>query len=213
MEKKLDSNYTRMLRVILNKFWMEHPTKQQLYGHLPPITKSIKVRRTRYAGHCWRNRDELISDILLWTPSRGGAKSGQPARTYIQQLRADTGYSLENLPGAMDDRDGLWESVREICAAAAAAAADDDDLTDRWDPRTITTGQTESGINNDEEVLHTPQSSRTEASLSDGLMSYTGHLLGGILLLYKWAFGVFYSPSRFFLVYCHQIFPRWSKKV
>ena len=33
-------------------------------------------------------------------------KAGRPARTYIQQLCADTGCSLENLPGAMDDREG-----------------------------------------------------------------------------------------------------------
>ena len=42
MEKKLDSNYTRILRAILNKSWRQHPTKQQLYGHLPPITKISK---------------------------------------------------------------------------------------------------------------------------------------------------------------------------
>ena len=35
MEKKLDSDYTRMLRAILNKFRRQHPTKQPLYGHLP----------------------------------------------------------------------------------------------------------------------------------------------------------------------------------
>ena len=45
-----------------------NPTKHQLYDHLPPITKTIKVRQTRHAGHCWRSRDELISDVLLWTP-------------------------------------------------------------------------------------------------------------------------------------------------
>ena len=50
--KKLDSNYTRMLRAILNKSWRQHPTRHQLYGHLPPITKTIQVRRTRHAGHC-----------------------------------------------------------------------------------------------------------------------------------------------------------------
>ena len=44
MEKKLDGNYTIMLRAILNKSWRQHPTKQQLYGHLPPITKTIQVR-------------------------------------------------------------------------------------------------------------------------------------------------------------------------
>ena len=65
LKKKLDSNYTRMLRAILNKSWRQHPTRHQLYGHLPPITKTIQVRRTRHAGHCWRSKDELISDVLL----------------------------------------------------------------------------------------------------------------------------------------------------
>ena len=67
-EKKLDGNYTRMLRAILNKSWRQHPTTHQLYGHLPPITKTIQVRRTRHAGHCWRSRDELISDVLYGPP-------------------------------------------------------------------------------------------------------------------------------------------------
>ena len=48
LEKKLDGNYTRMLRAILNKSWQQHPTRHQLYGHLPPITKTIQVRRTRH---------------------------------------------------------------------------------------------------------------------------------------------------------------------
>ena len=72
--EKLDRNYTRMLRAILNKSWRQHPTKDQLYGHLPPITKTIQARRTRHAGHCRRNRDELISDVLLWTPHMAGQK-------------------------------------------------------------------------------------------------------------------------------------------
>ena len=67
LEKKLDGNYTRMLRAILNKSWRQHPTRLQLYGHLPPITKTIQARRARHAGHCWGSKDELISDILLWT--------------------------------------------------------------------------------------------------------------------------------------------------
>ena len=104
LEKKLDGNYTRMQRAILNKSWRQHPTRHQLYGHLPPITKTIKARRTRHAGHCWRSRDELIRDVLLWTPTYGQAKAGRPARTYIQQLCEDTGCSPEDLPEAMNDR-------------------------------------------------------------------------------------------------------------
>ena len=68
LEKTLDDNYTRMLRAILNKSGRQHPTRHQLYGPLPPITKTIQVRRYRLAGHCWRNRDELISDVILWAP-------------------------------------------------------------------------------------------------------------------------------------------------
>ena len=98
------------------KSWRQHPTKQQLYGHLPPITKTIKVRWTRHAGHCWRNRDELISDVLLWTPSHGQAKAGQLAQTYIQQLSEDMGCSPEDLPEAMNNREEWWERVRDICA-------------------------------------------------------------------------------------------------
>ena len=75
LEKKLDGNCTRMLRAILNKSWRQHPTKHQLYGHLPPITKTIQVRRTRHAGHRWRSRDELISDVLLWDPHIWPCKS------------------------------------------------------------------------------------------------------------------------------------------
>ena len=118
LEKKPDGNYTRMLRAILNKSWRQHPTRHQLYGHLPPITKTIQVRRTRHAGHCWRSRDELISDVLLRTPTHGGAKAGRPAQTYIQQLCEDTGCCPEDLPEAINDR-GKWrERVRDIHATS-----------------------------------------------------------------------------------------------
>ena len=114
MEKKLEGNYARMLRAILNKSWRQYPTKQQLYGHLPLITKTIKVRRTIHAGHCWRSRDELISDILQWTPSHGRAKAGLPARTYIQQLYENTVCSPEDLPEAINDWVEWRERVRDI---------------------------------------------------------------------------------------------------
>ena len=119
LERRLDGNYTRMLRAVLNKSWRQHPTRLQLYGHLPPITKTIQVRRTRHAGHCWRSKDELISDVLLWTPTHGCARVGRPARTYIQQLCEDTGCNPEDLPEAMNDRERWRETVRDIRAGGA----------------------------------------------------------------------------------------------
>ena len=98
----------------LNKFWRQHPTKQQLYGHLPPITKTTKVRQTRHAGDCWRSRDKYISDVLKWTPSHGRAKAGRPAWTDIQQLCEDMGCRPEDLPQAMNKREKWWERVRDI---------------------------------------------------------------------------------------------------
>ena len=101
MEKKLDGNYTRMLRAILNNSWRQQPTKLQLYGHLSPITKTIQVRLSRHVGHCWRSKGELISDILLWTPSHWRARqedkqepiynSSVPIQTYKKPWTKEKG--------------------------------------------------------------------------------------------------------------------------
>ena len=87
LEKKLDGNYTRMLRAILNKSWQQHPTRRQLCGHLPPVTKTIQARRTRHAGHCWRSKDEIVSDVLLWTPAYGQSKAGRHTYSSYMMIR------------------------------------------------------------------------------------------------------------------------------
>ena len=112
----------------MNKSWRQHPTRHQLYGHLPPITKTIQARRIRHAGHYWRSKDELISDVLLWTPTYGRAKAGRPGRTYIQQLREDTGCSPEDQPEAMND----WEIGERGGSGMSVLAVrhDDDDNND-----------------------------------------------------------------------------------
>ena len=112
LEKKLDGNYTRMLRAILNMSWRQHPTRHELYGHMPPITKTIQVKWTRHAGQCWRSRNELISDVLLWTPHIAGQKQNDQhehtLRSYVRirdvaletcQRRWTIGKSGERGPG------------------------------------------------------------------------------------------------------------------
>ena len=86
MEEKLDDKYKIILRVVLNKSWRQQSTKQQVYGHLPPITRTIKIRRTRHAGRCWRSKDEFISYIILWSPLHERTEAGRPSRTDIQQF-------------------------------------------------------------------------------------------------------------------------------
>ena len=77
--------------------------QQQLYGYQPSISQTIWIRRTRHAGNCWRRH------VFLWMSLHGRAGVGRPARTYQQQLRVDTGCSLEDLPEAMDDGDEWWK--------------------------------------------------------------------------------------------------------
>ena len=79
--------------------------------------ENYQIRRSIYARHCWRSWDELISDVLLWIPSHGRAKAKRPARTYIQQLSEDTGFSTDELPETMNYRKKWRESVRDICVA------------------------------------------------------------------------------------------------
>ena len=88
-----------MQRAILYKSSKQHLTKHHLHGHLSPILKNIQPRRTRHADYYWRRK-------------------GEPTRTYLHRLCADTGGSLTD---SMDDRDG-WgerERVREIHAVSA----------------------------------------------------------------------------------------------
>ena len=46
------------------------------------ILKTIQVRWTRYAGHSWRSKDKLVSNILLWPPTL----AGQPTLADQQEL-------------------------------------------------------------------------------------------------------------------------------
>ena len=131
LEKKLDGNYTRMLRAILNKSWRQHPRRHQLYGHLPPITKTIQVR---HAGHCWRNRDELVRDVLLWTPPHMAVQKqdDQHEHTFSSYVRirdvvlktcrgqwtigrsGERGSGISMLPARHDDDDDLLENHSEL---------------------------------------------------------------------------------------------------
>ena len=86
--EKLDDNYTRMLRAILNESGRQHPTRHQLYSHLPPIMKTIQVRWTRHAGHCWKSRDVLIVMYSYGPPHMAEQKQDdQLKHTYSSYVR------------------------------------------------------------------------------------------------------------------------------
>ena len=108
--RQLHKNAASNLKKVLAATPLKIPTVR------PPA--SYHENYTRHAGHCWRSRDELISDVLLWTPTYSRAKAGRLARTFIQQLCEDTGCCPEDLPEAMNDREKWRDRVRDIRATS-----------------------------------------------------------------------------------------------
>ena len=109
-EKKLDGCYTRLLRASLNISWKQRLTNGVLYGDIPPVSQTVRERRLRFSGHCFRAKDECISDVLLWKPQHGKRKVGRPAKTYTDLLEQDTGYTTNELRNLMADR-AVWKNI------------------------------------------------------------------------------------------------------
>ena len=66
-----------------------------------------------HARDCWRSKDELISDFLLWILTHEHINVSWPAKTYIHQVCEVTGCRLEDLPKVRTYRDERWTSERE----------------------------------------------------------------------------------------------------
>ena len=95
----------------------DHPV-----GRIWNMQKGTSRKLSKLDEHCWRSRDKLISDVLLWTSSHGRVKAGRSDWTYIHQLCVDTGCSPEDLPEVMNDKERWRERARSIY----------DDGTTRW---------------------------------------------------------------------------------
>ena len=76
--------------------------------------KRMMIRRLRFIGHCWRKKDEVISDLLLWEPKHGARKRGRPALTYVDQLQNDTGLSIAELKNIMENRKEWMKLVNGV---------------------------------------------------------------------------------------------------
>ena len=124
LKKRLDGNYTRMLRTILNKSWRQHPTKHQLYRHLPPITKTIQTCRTLLEKQGRAHKWCIPMDPYIW-PSKSRTTSSN-IRTYSISVRirdvalktcqrrwtiersGDRGSGISMLAARHDDDEWWW---------------------------------------------------------------------------------------------------------
>ena len=64
LEKRLDGIYTRLLMRVQNTNW-KHLTLEQIYVSLPKASHVVRTRRNRFAGHCLRAKEEIMSDLLF----------------------------------------------------------------------------------------------------------------------------------------------------
>ena len=110
LEKRLDGTYTRLLMRVQNISWKSHPTKTYIYNTLPPVSSLVQTRRVRFAGHCCRADQEVISDLLMWKPNSEN-KRGRKL-TYPDVISSDVGLKQEDLKTAMMDRE-VWRSYVE----------------------------------------------------------------------------------------------------
>jgi len=96
LNKELDGTYTRLLRQTLNINWIQHITNEELYADLTRISETIKERRFRLAGHCWRS-NEAAANLVLWKPQHWQKKPGRPKLDYATLLSEDTGLNVVEL--------------------------------------------------------------------------------------------------------------------
>ena len=89
-------------------------TNKELYSNLPKIIDTLMIRRPQFIGHCWRKKDEVISDLLLWEPKHSARKRGRPATTYVDQLRNDTGLSIAELKSILGNQKEWMKLVNGV---------------------------------------------------------------------------------------------------
>ena len=76
-------------------------------------TRILCIRITRFAGHCYRSEEEIIKDVLLWTPNHGTTKLGRWRKSYVKQLCDHTGLTTKELKIAMKDRT-TWTKLLKV---------------------------------------------------------------------------------------------------
>ena len=104
-EARLDGCYTRMLRTVKNISWKSNMSNDLLYGNLHKVSKVIRSRRLKLAGHCYRDKSSPVHKLITWTPKHGSTKLGRPPLSFVDTMMRDTGTeTTTELETLMADR-------------------------------------------------------------------------------------------------------------
>ena len=80
-------------------------SNKELYAEVPKATDTIKQKRLKLASHCYRHPEEATSKSSVVDPNHGTRGQGRPVRTFVQQLRDDTGPQEREMASLMLSRD------------------------------------------------------------------------------------------------------------
>ena len=98
----LDGVYTRLLMRAQNLSWKDNHNLADIYGNITPISRRLALRRHRFVGYCFRDKSQIISNLILWRlPSH---RKGKRPLNYIDAVSRDTKIGSNELPTAMSDR-------------------------------------------------------------------------------------------------------------
>ena len=111
--RRLDGAYSRLLRKALDEFYSV--TNVDLYRYkgrvLPRVNAVLRIRRLRFAGHCFRRLDQPVHDLLFFEADGKFRPGGQARMTYPRTLLRDTGFkSTMELSRCMANRKE-WRSI------------------------------------------------------------------------------------------------------
>ena len=61
LAKKVDGCLSRLLRSALGFNWKDHVSNKELYDEEPKAIDTVKQKRLKLAGHCYRHPEKLHS--------------------------------------------------------------------------------------------------------------------------------------------------------
>ena len=110
LQNRLDGTYTRLLMRVQNISWREHKTKADYlqYHGIPPISTILAQGRPRFSGHCYRAKDQIISEVIcLRLPC---ISRGRRPLNFIGCVARDINQQTYDFPNVMADKDS-WRRI------------------------------------------------------------------------------------------------------
>ena len=113
LRKRIYGCYTRLC-MAQNISWKSKTNNEKLYNGLPKVTDIISERMLNLAGHCVRHKEEMVHNLVLWTPTRGKRRRGRQQLTFVDALKLQTDLeSIDEIRSVMMDR-GKWKKLSTL---------------------------------------------------------------------------------------------------